>query len=111
MTNGNGRRVAIVDGCRTPFAKSATVFADMTALSKQGLPGLPDGMAIDAKGNLFATGPGGVHVFSAGGQRLGRIDTGKAIANATFGEDGHSLFLASDDILVRVRTKTKGLGY
>jgi gluconolactonase len=87
------------------------VFADMTALSKQGLPGLPDGMAIDVKGNLFATGPGGVHIFSPGGQRLGRIDTGKAIANATFGEDGHSLFLASDDILVRLRTKTKGLGY
>jgi gluconolactonase len=87
------------------------VFADMTALSKQGQAGLPDGMAIDAKGNLFATGPGGVHVFSPGGQRLGRIDTGKAIANATFGEDGHSLFLASDDILVRLRTKTKGLGY
>jgi gluconolactonase len=91
--------------------KDKRVFADMTALSKQGLPGLPDGMAIDARGNLFATGPGGVHVFSSGGQRLGRIDTGKAIANATFGEDGHSLFLASDDILVRVRTKTKGLGY
>jgi gluconolactonase len=52
-----------------------------------------------------------VHIFSPGGQRLGRIDTGKAIANATFGEGGHSLFLTSDDILVRIRTKTKGLGY
>jgi acetyl-CoA acyltransferase len=32
MNNGNGRRVAIVDGCRTPFVKSASVFADMTAV-------------------------------------------------------------------------------
>lgn len=29
---GNGRRVAIVDGCRTPFAKSGTAFRDMSAV-------------------------------------------------------------------------------
>ncbi len=27
-----GRRVAIVDGCRTPFARSSTVFKDLTAI-------------------------------------------------------------------------------
>lgn len=33
MSNGvSGRRVAIVEGCRTPFAKSGTVFRDMTAV-------------------------------------------------------------------------------
>src|SRR5687768_13956738 len=32
MNKGNGKRVAIVDGCRTAFAKSASVFADMTAV-------------------------------------------------------------------------------
>jgi acetyl-CoA acyltransferase len=30
--NGNGRRVAIVEGCRTPFAKSGTVFRDLSAV-------------------------------------------------------------------------------
>ncbi|HYH78460.1 MAG TPA: acetyl-CoA C-acyltransferase FadI [Longimicrobium sp.] len=29
--NGNGRRVAIVEGCRTPFAKSGTDFKDVTS--------------------------------------------------------------------------------
>lgn len=29
--NGNGRRVAIVEGCRTPFAKSGTDFKDLTS--------------------------------------------------------------------------------
>jgi len=28
----NGRRVAIVDGCRTPFCKSSTVFRTLTAI-------------------------------------------------------------------------------
>lgn len=86
------------------------VFADMTALAKSGLPGLPDGMAIDASGNLFATGPGGVHVFAPDGRRLGRIDTGTAIANCAFGEDGRTLFLASNNMLARIRTRTIGVG-
>ncbi|HET7459803.1 MAG TPA: acetyl-CoA C-acyltransferase FadI [Longimicrobium sp.] len=29
--NGNGRRVAIVEGCRTPFAKSGSDFKDLTS--------------------------------------------------------------------------------
>jgi gluconolactonase len=87
------------------------VFADMTELARQGLPGLPDGMAVDKAGNLFATGPGGVHVFTPGGARLGRIDTGTAIANCAFGEDGRTLFLAAHHMLARVRTRTRGLGY
>ena len=83
--------------------------ADLTPLAAQGLPGLPDGMAIDQAGNLFATGPGGVHVFTPAGERLGRIDTGKPIANCAFGEDGRTLFLASSDFLARIRTRTRGL--
>ncbi|TFI59146.1 SMP-30/gluconolactonase/LRE family protein [Sphingomonas parva] len=87
------------------------VFADMTDLAQSGMPGLPDGMAIDRNGNLFATGPGGVHVFTPEGQRLGRIDTGTAIANCAFGEDGRTLFLASNNYLARIRMRTIGLGY
>ena len=87
------------------------VFADMTPLAKSGLPGLPDGMAIDKNGNLFATGPGGVHVFTPAGDRLGRIDTGTAVANCAFGEDGRTLFLASNHMLTRIRTRTMGFNY
>jgi acetyl-CoA acyltransferase len=32
MSVGNGRRVAIVAGCRTPFAKAGTVFRDLSAV-------------------------------------------------------------------------------
>ena len=32
MTGQNGRRVAIIAGCRTPFAKSGTVFKDLGAV-------------------------------------------------------------------------------
>jgi gluconolactonase len=87
------------------------VFADMQAMHNGGLKGMPDGMAIDRDGNLFATGPGGVHIITPDGTRLGRIDTGTAVANCTFGEDGRTLFIASDHMLVRIHTLTTGLGY
>ena len=89
-------------------ATSSAVFADVTAMVSEDHPGLPDGMAIDARGHLWATGPGGVLIFAPDGALLGRIDTDSAIANCAFGEDGQTLFLAAHHRLARVRTRTRG---
>ena len=85
------------------------VFADMNALAAKGLPGLPDGMTIDEHGNLWASGPGGIHVFTPSGHELGLISTGVAISNAAFGgPDGRTLFMTSTHQLVALRTKVRG---
>ena len=85
------------------------VFADMTALAAKGLPGLPDGMTVDERGNLWATGPGGVHVLTSEGRELGLISTGSAISNCTFGgPEGRTLFMTSTHELATVRTKVRG---
>ena len=83
------------------------VFHDATA-SVDKLPGLPDGLKIDARGNVFATGPGGVYVFNPDGELLGRIDTGQKTANCAWGDDGSTLYMAADSYLCRIRTSTKG---
>jgi len=70
--------------------------------------GGPDGMAIDARGNLFATGPGGVFVITSAGKLLGRIFTGHRTANCTWGDDGSVLYMTTDDYLTRIQTKTRG---
>lgn len=83
------------------------LFHDMRAQLAAGAPGLPDGIKVDRAGNVYATGPGGVHVCAPDGRPLGIIATGKAIANCAFGEGGRSLFLTSHDMLARVRLKTR----
>ncbi|HEY1186042.1 MAG TPA: SMP-30/gluconolactonase/LRE family protein [Gemmata sp.] len=73
--------------------------------------GLPDGLKLDAKGNIFATAVNGVYVLSPDGTLLGRIVTNDKTANCGWGDDGTVLYLATNDKLTRVKTTTKGLGW
>jgi gluconolactonase len=88
---------------------SKALFFDAMSLRQAGGQGLPDGMCLDTEGRLYATGPGGVLVLTPDAELIGVIETGTAIANCAFGEDGSTLFLASNHTLARVRLKTTGL--
>lgn len=65
--------------------------------------GLPDGMKTHSSGAIFATGPGGVWIFSAGGKVLGKIKTGQATANCAFDNDENYLYITADMYLLRVK--------
>ena len=67
--------------------------------------GLPDGLKIDRNGNVFATGPGGVFVFSPDGLLLGKIKTGQATSNCAFNTDKTVLFITADSYVLRVKLK------
>jgi gluconolactonase len=87
------------------------VFFDSTARVKEGkekYPGLPDGMKVSQDGTIWATGPGGVFVFTPQGKHLGTLATGVPTSNCNFGDDGTTLYITADKSLVRVRTKVKG---
>ena len=86
------------------------VFADVTS-SVPTKKGLPDGMKVDAAGNVFATGPGGILVFAPDGTHLGTFNTGEATANCGWGEDGSVLYITADMYIGRVRLTTKGKGF
>ncbi len=85
------------------------VLYNATKEFQQGLPGLPDGMAVARTGHVFATGPGGVYVFHPDGTLLGRIDTWEKTANCCFGgPDGDWLYMTADMYLCRIKTRTQG---
>jgi len=84
------------------------VFYDATKWVGDEHPGLPDGMKIDKNGNLFATGPGGVWVFTPQGKLLGKINPGQKTANCGWGDDGSTLYLTSHMFFCRIKTNTSG---
>jgi gluconolactonase len=85
------------------------VFFDATSMAKdKTMKGLPDGMKVDKKGNLFATGPGGVLVFAPDGTHLGTLHTGEATGNCAWGDDGSTLYICADMYLLKIKTLTKG---
>ena len=84
---------------------------DASSLAARGLKGMPDGLKVDERGNLWTTGPGGVLIISPQGKHMGTLATGEATANCAFGgEDGRTLFVTADMWLCRVRTNVKGAG-
>lgn len=72
--------------------------------------GAPDGMKIDAQGNLFCTGPGGIHVFDRQAKCLGVIHVPEGVANFTWGgDDMCSLFITATHSLYRIKVATRGI--
>jgi gluconolactonase len=76
-----------------------------------GRRGTADGMKVDARGNIFGVGPGGVYVFTPAGTLIGWIDFGGNVGNVAWGEDGSTLFIAANAAVYRVMTKAKGVGW
>jgi len=87
------------------------VFFDAKPLVAPDRKGLPDGMKVDAQGNLWSTGPGGVLILTPDGKHLGTILTGQPTGNCAWGDDGSSIYITANMCLYRVKTKTKGAGW
>ncbi|NBC24471.1 MAG: SMP-30/gluconolactonase/LRE family protein [Bacteroidetes bacterium] len=84
--------------------KNGNVLFDFSELSKNA-QGLPDGLKVHRSGNIFATGPGGVHIISPEGKHLAAIKTEKATSNCAFDSDETYLYTTTTDKLLRVALK------
>lgn len=78
------------------------LFADVTA---EQADGLPDGLKVDSKGNVWATGPGGVWIFNADGKHLGTIQPTEVPANCGFAEEGGVLWMTARTSVYRIKLK------
>ena len=67
---------------------------------------MPNGLTVDTIGRLYLAGPGGIWVLDANGGRLGVIATPETPSACAFGDaDGHTLYIAAETSLYKVRLK------
>ncbi|MFC7524604.1 SMP-30/gluconolactonase/LRE family protein [Parapedobacter sp. GCM10030251] len=72
---------------------------------REGLKGLPDGLKIDTKGNVFASGPGGIWIFNDTGKVLGKIRLDEAASNVALSADERTIYITNDRYVLRVKLR------
>jgi gluconolactonase len=73
--------------------------------SDKRLKGGPDGMKVDSKGNLFASGPGGIWVFNPQGKLVGKISVPEAASNCSLSGDEKTLYITNDMNVLRLKMR------
>jgi gluconolactonase len=84
--------------------RDGKVFFDAKELQKS-RKGSPDGMVVSEDGIIFASGPGGILIFTPEAVHLGTILTGQATSNCTLDAKGGYLYMTADMFLMRIRLK------
>jgi gluconolactonase len=108
--NWDERRKVVMryDVARDGSTSNGRVFFDMT--SAPGEDAI-DGIKVDARGNVYVSGPGGLWVISAEGVHLGTIVAPRHVHNMAWGgSDGRTLFLCGRDRLYTMRLQIPGAG-
>ena len=80
--------------------KDEAVFFDATSIKEKGKA---DGLKVHSKGYVFATGPGGVLIFTPQGKHIGTIKTEVASANCAFNADESALYITAHKYLTRIQ--------
>jgi gluconolactonase len=88
---------------------NSRVLADGIGSGSLEIGDLVDGMKLDARGNVWVTGPGGVCVFDADGQHIGTVEVPENVGNINWGgPDWSQLFIPATSSLYRIQCKISG---
>jgi gluconolactonase len=88
---------------------NSRVLADGIGSGSLEIGDLVDGMKLDARGNVWVTGPGGVCVFDADGQHIGTVEVPENVGNINWGgPDWSQLFIPATSSLYRIQCKVSG---
>jgi gluconolactonase len=100
------RNIRVYDFVPNATLSNGRIFAEEPGRKGEGVP---DGMKVDEKGNLFVTGPKGVWVWTPDGKHVGTIETPEQPANLTWGDaDLQTLYMTATTSVYKLRTKAKG---
>jgi len=71
----------------------------------KGQIGSPDGLKADKKGNVFATGPGGIWIFNSEGKVLGKLKLEHPTSNCALSPDEKTLYISNDMQVLRFKMR------
>jgi gluconolactonase len=104
VSNSDERNVRAYD-----LDKSGAASSERILIS--GIAGVPDGICVDEKGDLYVAA-NQIEVFSAQGKQIGMIATEETPSNCAFGDpDFGSLYITARTSVYRVRLDVKGISY
>lgn len=99
---GSGHHIRAFDVVDGPRLANGRVFALIE-------PGQPDGLRVDAAGNVWTSAADGVHVYAPDGTLLGKVRVPETVANLTFGGPKRNrLFIAATTSLYAVYVGIQG---
>ncbi len=86
---------------------NSKVFAELPGSKDKGVP---DGIKVDVKGNIYCSGSGGVWIFSPTGQLLGKIAVPESVTNLAWGnKDYKTLYITAGTSIYRIRLNIAGI--
>jgi gluconolactonase len=101
VANSDERNVRAYDVARSGVASNERIVVS-------GIEGVPDGMKVDEKGNLYVAAKK-LYIFSPGGQPLGAVKLDETPSNCAFGgPDMDLLFVTARTTVYVVRLGVKG---
>ncbi len=100
------RNIRVYDFGANASLKNGRIFGEEPGGKGEGVP---DGIKVDRKGNLFVTGPKGIWVWSPEGTHLGTIAMPEQPANLTWGgKDLSTLYITATTSVYKLQTTTHG---
>ena len=103
VTDASGWVAFDLDASGMPTAQRLHVASEKV----QGSRG--DGMKADSAGNIWASGRGGIYVFSPQGEHIGFVPIAGRVSNCVFGPDRY-LYVSNDTQMVRGRIRADSPG-
>ncbi len=89
-----------------------TLITDKKKFAYMDATGYTDGMKVDEKGNLYATGPFGVWVYAPDGTVLDTVKVPGQTTNCNWGDDDRkTLYITSGSAVYRIRILTTAGNY
>lgn len=100
------RNIRVYDFVSDGTLKNGRIFGEEPGGKDEGVP---DGIKIDERGNLFVTGPKGIWVWDQEGRHLGTIVMPEQPANLTWGDkDYRTLYITATTSVYRLRMRVRG---